>query len=123
MTVALMIFAGSVGALARYEVSTAVQARTHGRRPWGTAVVNLSGAFALGLFAAWLGDDVGEQWVVALGFGFFGGYTTFSTWMVESLYLAHEGRPALPALVANVAGVLAAGLLGLIAGLALGGRW
>ena len=75
----------------------------------GTAAVNLSGALVLGVFAALVGDASAPWWLVALGFGFFGGYTTFSTWMVESLYIAREGRSGLRALALNVAGVLVAG--------------
>ena len=43
--------AGGAGAVARVVVDGYVLARTGGRLPWGTALINISGAFALGLIA------------------------------------------------------------------------
>lgn len=123
MTIALAVLAGSVGALARFEVSVRVQRRTGGRRPWGTAVVNVSGAFLLGLVVAFLAAGEPPDWLAGLAIGFFGGYTTFSTWMAESLALMREGRRAAWWLTANLGGMLALGVAGLGLGLAIGGHW
>ena len=54
--------------------------------PWGTAVVNLLAAFALGLVV-----DASDDWVRLLGIGFLGSFSTFSTWMVEGVFLAGSG--------------------------------
>jgi len=70
---------GALGAVARFRVDSAVSARFPSDFPVGTLVVNLTGAFALG---------------VLLGAGFMGGYTTFSTWMVESERLGENGDVA-----------------------------
>ena len=57
--------------------------------PFGTLVVNLSGAFALGVL---LGAAVPTRVGFLLGTGFLGGYTTFSTWMVETERLGEDGQ-------------------------------
>ncbi|HEU4658456.1 MAG TPA: fluoride efflux transporter CrcB [Capillimicrobium sp.] len=88
---------GALGALARFHVDAAVSARLATRFPLGTFVVNLSGSFALGVL---VGLEPGDDVLFVLGTGFTGGYTTFSTWMVESARLGETGE--LPALVANL---------------------
>lgn len=79
MIIALAVIAGGLGALLRAETT----ARLGVRR--GTAVVNLAGAFLLGLVVGMAGGvaatDAGA--VVVLGVGGLGGLTTFSTWMLE----------------------------------------
>lgn len=76
-----VVAAGALGALARAAVSAAVATRWP-RRGFGTLTVNLLGALALG---AWLGAfaELDAGWVVVVGSGFLGAFTTFSTWMVE----------------------------------------
>jgi CrcB protein len=79
---------GAVGALARFHVDSAVSARFSSAFPLGTLVVNLTGTFALGLL---LGTTPAHRVVFLLGTGFTGGYTTFSTWMVETERLGETG--------------------------------
>jgi CrcB protein len=83
--------------VARFQVDSAVSARFPGDFPLGTLVVNLTGAFALG---ALLGSAVPERAALVVGSGFMGGYTTFSTWMVESERLGENGDVV--ALLANL---------------------
>lgn len=106
---------GGVGALARHLTDVGVGSRVGGRWPAGTLTVNLLGAFALGLLTG-LAIPAGAATV--LGGGLLGGYTTFSTWMWESVMLAdaRRGRAA----VLNTAGQLAAGLACAAVGWALG---
>ena len=85
---------GALGAYARYRVGN-------------TLLVNVTGAFALGLLT---GLSVTGDELLLLGAGFLGAYTTFSTWMVESL----ASPSALP--IAMSAGLAAAGLGWLIGG-------
>ncbi len=89
MTAPLLALAGGLGALARVEIGLALAAR-HPFQPWGTRVVNLVGAAALAalLIAT---DDPDVRAVV--GTGFLGGFTTFSTWMVDAT--EDRGRAAL----------------------------
>lgn len=107
--------AGAAGACARFAVDAAVSARLGAHGPWGTAVVNLTGAFAAGILAG-LAPDRGIALVV--GAGLLGAYTTFSTWMIETALLARvRGHRAA---VVNVAGQVAAGLALAAAGWAIG---
>jgi fluoride exporter len=94
---------GGLGAVARFLLDGAVTARADSAFPWGTLVVNVSGAFALGLLVG-ATDDTYRL----LGTGLLGAYTTFSTWMLESHRLGEDGRLRLGAL--NVALSLAAGV-------------
>jgi fluoride exporter len=88
---------GAAGALARFRVDSAVSARFPGSFPLGTFVVNLSGSFLLGAF---VGLSLPHRVMFILGTGFTGGYTTFSTWMVESARLGEVEE--LPLLLANL---------------------
>jgi CrcB protein len=111
IVVAAMIGSG-VGALARWELGGAVQRRTTSPRPWGTAAVNLVGAALLGVLVG-LGtsDRLSADAVTVLGTGFCGGFTTFSTWMVESVRLGEEGGTAgLIAVTVNVGAMFAVGV-------------
>ena len=112
--------AGALGALARYGLDGFVARRTRGAFPWGTFVVNISGAFLLGF----LFTVLTERWTVApwvrssVTIGFLGAYTTFSTLMLEGERLLEDGA-RLTAL-ANFLGSLAAGLVAVYAGIVLG---
>jgi CrcB protein len=110
---------GALGALGRFAVDGAVSARWPSDFPFGTLAVNLSGGFALG---ALVGFGVGADVLLVLGTGLLGGYTTFSTWMVEAQRLGEDGEWGL--MWANLAGPMLAGLattgLGWILGAAVG---
>jgi CrcB protein len=68
--------------------------------PIGTMIVNVSGAFAIGVILAFLGERAGLSPIWRLFFvtGFLGGYTTFSTYAWEFLSLVQTGN-LLPSLV------------------------
>jgi len=85
-------FFGAIGAVTRYRVDSAVSARLPSDFPIGTLIVNLTGSFALGVL---VGAAVPDRVAFLLGTGFMGGYTTFSTWMVESVRLGEIGEVAL----------------------------
>jgi len=82
-----------------------VSARASSSFPWGTLVVNLTGAFALGFVTGKLSGDA----QLLVGTGLLGGYTTFSTWMFESHRLGEDGE--LRAGVVNLLGSLILGIL------------
>lgn len=107
MTLLITAVTGSLGALCRYLLTGIVQNRAESLMPFGTATVNLIGAFSLGLVAG--AADLSATGPLALA-GFLGGFTTFSTWMVETVGLGVVPRLSLRA-VANLAVVLLAGLL------------
>jgi len=110
--------AGGAGAIARLIVDGHILERTGGRLPWGTVVINITGAFALGLIA---GIAPSHTVVLIAGTGFLGAYTTFSTWMLESLLLAENGRGRAAAL--NLTGQLVAGVALAALGFAVGLQW
>lgn len=105
--------AGGVGAVLRYLVDLGV-ARLAGRRfPWGILLVNLTGSFALGVVTTALPDEA-----FLLGAGLLGGYTTFSTAMLDTVALWRDGERPAAAFIAI--GMLLLGLLAAVLGLALG---
>jgi CrcB protein len=123
--VALLVvaLAGGLGAAARFVVDGAVRARTPGAAfPWATVVVNVSGSLVIGLVTGVLlgaGEpDRLEPWRLAVATGFCGGYTTFSTAMVETVRLARSGRTRLA--LANALGTMALTLAAVALGIALG---
>lgn len=106
--------AGALGAVARFLVSQAAIRRLGTRLPWGTVLVNVSGAFAAGAIGGLLTEAVlpAELGRVVAG-GFLGAYTTFSTAMVETLQLReHAGSAAAIThlLAESLAALAAAGL-------------
>jgi fluoride exporter len=107
MILVVTAVAGSIGALARYAVTGVVQQRTGSQMPIGTAVVNLAGAFILGLA---LGAGSPSSSVTVAIVGFTGGFTTFSTWMVETVRLGILPRPTLRSML-NLAAVPTAGIV------------
>jgi CrcB protein len=106
---------GGLGAVARYRLSAAVATRAGGGFPVGTLVVNITGTFALGVL---VGAAVSDRAELLLGIGFLGGYTTFSTWMVETEQLGEAREVVL--LVANVAVPMLLGLASARLGYVLG---
>jgi CrcB protein len=78
---------GACGAYARFRVGAAVTARRPSDFPFGTFAVNLSGGLALG---ALTGLEITGDAMLVLGTGLLGGYTTFSTWMVEAQRLGED---------------------------------
>lgn len=117
MILVAAIAAGGLGALARYGLAGLVHRRTGSTHPWGTAAVNLAGAVLLGiLLALHATGRISQPALEILGTGFVGGFTTFSTWMVESVRLIQPPTPRqLSAAAINVAGMLAAGIAAIAA--------
>ena len=110
MTFLLATVAGAFGALARYVMSGVVQEGSRSNFPVGTLSVNLLGAFLLGLVA---GIDQLDSLPTLLAAGLLGGFSTFSTWMVETLRLGLapvSARAVLNLAVALLAGVALAGV-------------
>ena len=110
--------AAAVGAALRYLIDQIVQHQHDQTFPWGTFVINVSGSLLLGLtlgLAAHHGLPVVATTVI--GMGLLGGYTTWSTYLWESIALAEAG--AVPQAALNVVGSLAAGLAAAAAGFGL----
>ena len=88
---------GSVlGAIARYFISGFVARRVGETFPWGTLLINVSGAFLIGTFGALAKDNASllaspDPWLFAVT-GFLGCYTTVSSFSLQTLSLARDGE-------------------------------
>ena len=115
---------GALGALGRYGLDEWIGRRT-GSFPWGILVVNVTGAFLIGLAVETLEPRFETGWVrPAVVTGFLGAYTTFSTMAVETARLVKDGDVALGigyTLVSIATGLLVA-YLGMVSARALPGR-
>jgi fluoride exporter len=115
-TIVAIGIAGALGALARYGLDGLVSRRVQSPFPWGTFVVNMSGAFLLGLVMTLMTEQLTTaSWLrSALTIGLLGAYTTFSTLSYETYRLLEDGALGLAA--ANMLGSMAAGLLAVYLG-------
>ncbi|MFW5772238.1 MAG: fluoride efflux transporter CrcB [Phototrophicaceae bacterium] len=119
----LFIGAGAFfGANLRYIISGWVALRAGLLFPWGTLIVNFSGSLLLATFVAWSANQSGidPRLRLLLVTGFFGAYTTFSTYAVESVSLFQNGNWM--GALANVAGSNLVCLVAVLIGLAVGSR-
>jgi CrcB protein len=87
---------GGIGSVARFTASGLVARHFGETFPWGTLAVNASGSLVIGFFAtvagpdgAWLVSPTARQFVMI---GICGGYTTFSSFSLQTLALAQEGE-------------------------------
>lgn len=105
--------AGGIGAALRHLVDAGLSQLLGTRFPWGIVLVNVTGSFALGLVVTALPD---ASFIV--GAGLLGGYTTFSTAMLDAFGLWRDGERS--AAIAHALGTFAASVLAALGGLALG---
>lgn len=113
LDVVLVGIGGAVGSLARWGLAEATTA------PWGTFAANVSGCFAIGVLAGWLFVRH-PRLRLLLGVGFLGGYTTFSTHLLDAYDLLEGGDAILAA--AYVGGTLCTCVAAAAAGLSVGRR-
>ena len=106
---ALVFLGGGAGAVLRFAVGRWLIGYEWAKHfPWGTFGINVVGSFVLGVVATACADRPG--WRALLGVGVCGGFTTFSTFSVETLDLLREERYAVAG--GYVIGSVLAGLLG-----------
>jgi fluoride exporter len=89
-----VLVGSAAGGMTRFWLADAVAHRYGERFPWGTLVVNVSGALAAGICAALLsnwhtGETASLAWRLGI-VGFLGSYTTVSSFSLQTLALAHE---------------------------------
>jgi fluoride exporter len=115
----LIAIFGAVGTLLRYSIQVFTQVQTGSTFPWGTLLINLTGCFLLGLIGQITLNRmmVSPDWRMAITVGFFGGYTTFSSFGWETAKML-EGGEWLPA-TGYVAASVVIGLLLSVAGIRL----
>ena len=117
MTVLLVMVAGGLGAATRFVLDGVVRGRWSHSLPVATIVVNVTGSALLGLLSgAVLFHGLSATVYAVLGVGFCGGYTTFSTAMVETVRLLQSGdrRRAVVNAVGSTLLALGAAALGVL---------
>jgi fluoride exporter len=114
---------GALGSVFRYALHTSVQRVWGGNFPLGTLTVNLIGCLLIGVLAALFAGPIQlrEEYGIGLGVGLLGGFTTFSTFGLESFLLMNAGQFALAIL--NILLSCGIGLLAVWLGFRLGGIW
>jgi CrcB protein len=91
----LIALGGALGSVARFALNGAISAQFGETFPWGTFLVNVTGSFVIGFFATLTGPE-GRVFASAPTRLFFmtgvcGGYTTFSSFSLQTLNLARDG--------------------------------
>jgi CrcB protein len=93
MTVLLVCVFGGIGALSRFVADGLIRTRLGRNLPFGTLIINVSGALILGIVTALTSHHhLPLNSKLVLGTGFCGGYTTFSTASFETVRLIEEKR-------------------------------
>ncbi len=108
--VLLLIAGGAIGTLARFGISGLTQKYFDGGFPWGTLMVNLTGALIIGfIWGFWETGKVSVNLRTFVFIGILGGYTTFSSYAFETLNLFRDGETKLALiniLASNILGIL-----------------
>lgn len=119
----LLLAFGSMGTLARYSLQGVVQYRTGSIFPAGTLAVNLLGCFLLGGIGQYSLTHISipADWRVGVTVGFFGAFTTFSTFSWETVHLLDDGDWMRALLYAGIS--FLGGLFLLKLGMRLAGRF
>jgi len=106
---------GALGANARYWLGLVIAQWTGTRFPWPTLIINVSGAFALGFLATAVDrarpdPAMADRMTFVVLVGLLGGYTTFSTFTLESLRMWEQSS-----VVRSLAYMIASLVVGLLA--------
>ncbi len=106
----LLATGGAIGTILRYSMSGLTYRMVNSVFPWGTIIVNLSGSFAIGLLWGYFEfQNISSNMRNFIFIGMLGGFTTFSTYALESLNLFRDGEIKLAMtnlLLSNICGLL-----------------
>jgi len=120
--IVLVFFGGGMGAACRFAVSCLMNRFAVGAFPAGTVAVNLAGCFLIGLCYAFVGGRLLTPGARLFAMtGFLGGFTTFSTFSLETVNALKNGFAILA--LTNVAVSVIAGLLLTVLGIRVGNRF
>jgi CrcB protein len=122
MQAILLVFVGAgLGGVLRHVIAMAAARALGNDFPYGIFFINVTGSFVMGLLVGWLAFRAGEGWTrqaqLFVATGVLGGYTTFSTFSLDSFRLIERGQITLATLY--IVGSVVVGIVGLWAGLAL----
>jgi CrcB protein len=89
-----VVLGGALGAVARFGLTAAITAVTGPAFPWATLLINVTGSFAIGLFASFTTGARHLPYDIAafLMVGICGGFTTFSSFSLQTFELAQSGE-------------------------------
>ena len=115
---------GAIGAAMRYQLGRALFRVAGPGWPWGTLAANILGGLAMGLLVGWLAlraQAGGENLRLFAAVGLLGGFTTFSSFSLETMLMVERGEmmSALLYVMASVIGAVGALAIGLWFGRAL----
>jgi len=111
----LVAMGGTLGGTTRYIIGKYISEKSNCNFPFGTFIINITGAILFGIF---LSFQVSQSFYLFFGEGFFGAYTTFSTFMYEGFKLFQTNEKL--HLLIYVLGSLALGIIGLFIGYKIG---
>ncbi len=116
--IGVVALGGALGSVARWAVAEALP-HASGQLPWATLLTNVVGCALIGVLMVLVAERWRDQRLVRpfLGTGILGGFTTFSTYVVDTRTLVATGHAAVAA--AYLLGTLVAGLLAVVLGLRL----
>lgn len=119
---------GALGSVARYALGNAVVLLTGPAFPWGTLLINVLGSFVISFFGmlTGTGDRFGlpAELRIFVTVGICGGFTTFSSFSLQTVDLIRAGQPGRAALYVTASAILciAACGLGFLSAAALNGN-
>jgi CrcB protein len=119
-TLAQVALGGAIGACCRYLAGLAALRLIGPGFPWGTFLVNVSGAFLMGVVVVALSQPGGTRFAPFLMTGVLGGFTTFSAFSLDAVTLWERGQMTAAALY--VGGTVVLTLAGIVAGIQAA-RW
>ena len=118
-TILAIAIGGGLGSVLRHLVNNAVGSAAGTTFPWGIMLINVVGSLIMGVLVSVFAHvgEVPQSTKAFLTVGILGGFTTFSTFSLDSIMLIERGTPGLAALY--VGGSVGLGLVGLYSGMVL----
>lgn len=114
----LLLLAGGLGAVSRYALSAGLESCVWCGKPWGILICNLLGCFVFGVLSIFLTRNFTPELKLVVLTGFLGAFTTFSTFMFDTVSLLEQSRYA--AAGANLVLHNLLGILMILGGVLLG---